>query len=309
VKTHSADDSLAQPILDTLADSWVQRAAVRKDLLDYDEAFDVTRPDFPEHLVPFHDHPLFLEAAPAMRHQLLAGMWAWYNDKTIAIEEQIVNPGCRTLLYEGLAGLSDLTVKRALCETVVDEDYHILMCLEACGVSRRRRNIEKLVFDEPLLIRLRRDRMDETDLEWERNIISVAYMTVAELTINAYLKLLASDGTIQPLHRTVTSIHLRDESSHARMFREILKSVYRRMAPLEQRSYVQELRRAYRSFTAAEWAPWATVLSFVGCLPDQIAALEVHSRNFPASILRRDLISVVGFAEEIGVRPAAILGE
>jgi len=179
VKTHSADESLRQPILDTLADSWMQRAAVRKEILEYDEAFDSARPDFPEHLVPFRDHPLYSGGTSAMRHQVLAGMWAWYNEKTIAIEEQIVNPGCRTLLYEGLAGLSDLTIKRALCETVVDEDYHILMCLETCGVSRKRRHIEKLVFDEPVLTRLRRDRLEETDLEWERNIISVAYMTIA----------------------------------------------------------------------------------------------------------------------------------
>lgn len=158
---------------------------------------------------------------------MLAGGWIMYNEKTIYIEDEVINPACRILLRGELPGVSDSHVKEVIAQTLVDEQFHILMCLEVCNSARERHTLQSLKLPKPRLIERVEQAIHDASTHEEVALVKMAYALVAEMTINIYLKALSDDTTIQPLNRINTDMHRRDEAAHSTIFRELGISIYR----------------------------------------------------------------------------------
>ncbi|NJM90866.1 MAG: diiron oxygenase [Myxococcales bacterium] len=90
--------------------------------------------------------------------------------------------------------------------------------------------------------------------------MQLAFSTVAEVTINAYLDLLADDRTIQPLNREITALHRKDESSHSKLFKEFTRALYPRLSTDEQAVYLRGLTAGLDAFVKLDLSAWAAIL-------------------------------------------------
>ncbi len=135
--------------LEKLALTWPARAGVRKSDLDPGVAYDDAKPDFLTELLPFHDHPIFLRAPEPYRQAVLSCGWLAYNEKTVAIESKIVSPACMHLIDGDVDGFPRHRYCEAVSQALIDESYHILLVLQANGVTRQRRRLTRAA--HPLL--------------------------------------------------------------------------------------------------------------------------------------------------------------
>src|SRR3546814_7395815 len=116
-------DSQSKIMLRRITEGWINRAKVRREPVDLE--FDPKRSDFLEALLPFHHHPAF-QALPREDHQrILSCGWLIYNEKTVAIETAIVTPSCNDALEGKIPGVGGDMFRHVICETLVDEAYHL----------------------------------------------------------------------------------------------------------------------------------------------------------------------------------------
>lgn len=282
-----------------LSRRWGKRVAVKKDELDLDGHFDPELPDFPEHLVPFSTIDAFAKADREARQRILAASWIAYNMKTTAIEDELILPACRLMLEERVPVRKDEAAVAALHQTIIDEHYHILMCHNAVGVTRRRRALESLRFDPgewPVVIGREKHRVGLSGLR--RDLADIAFALAAETTINAFLSGVSSDFDIQPMNRITVDMHRRDESGHAVIFRELVIDLYRELAPDERDFFRESLASGLSSFGATDVASWVTVAAEgeLRVTPEEIVAAD---RRAPAP--RRDTGPLRVLLDELGI--------
>ncbi len=77
--------SLCRDLLKKISHNWERRAQVkkRKEDLNGDLTFNEARQDFRANLLPFNEHPAFLQASPEVQSQILSCGWLAYNEKTV----------------------------------------------------------------------------------------------------------------------------------------------------------------------------------------------------------------------------------
>ena len=245
-------------LLDRLTARWGGRVAVKKDELDLDGHFDPEQPDFPRHLVPVPG----LEALdPAAEARILAAAWIAYNAKTAALENEIILPACRIMLSGAVPSRIDATAETALHQTIIDEHYHILMCQNAVGVTRRRRDLPSLGFDPGgwSVVRGLRECQAAVRADAERDLVAVAFALAAETTINAFLSTLSTAYDIQPMNRITVDLHRRDESGHAVVFRELIGPLYRELDQGGRELFKDALVKGLAAFRSPDHEPWVAV--------------------------------------------------
>ena len=265
--THTAAanaNALSIDVVQRLAHSWRNRVAVNHEKLDLAKYYDQSIPDYPLDLVSFRADTRFSSLDPSTRHRILAGAWILYNEKTIAVENSIVTPACSLLLRGAFPTLDRVEIKRVVAQTLVDEEFHILMCLEACMVARQAYGLEALVLPCPAVVEALERQVAEVSSIRHQEIIRLAFATVAELTINAYLSLLSSDQTIQPLNRETTDLHRKDEASHNKFFRTITEVVYTSFEGNERDIFIRALSDGLHAYVQPDPKAWVEVLRFVG---------------------------------------------
>lgn len=294
-------------LLAELAARWGRRAVVKKDELDLDGHYDPELPDFPGHLVP----PLELPGAQSLddeaRRRLLAAAWISYNAKTAAVENRIVLPACRLMLQPRIPVRHDEAVSAALQQTIIDEHYHILMCDNAVGVTRRRRGLQELAFDPGGWAVIRGLEEYLSGLTGPaRDLAQIGFALAAETTISGYLSALARAEDIQPMNRITTDLHRRDENGHAVIFRELACSLYLGLGQAERELFRNALATGLAAFYAADFDPWVLVAAAggfeieAGQLAELAAAKPVPARDTGAlQALLRDL----GISEASVMRP------
>lgn len=282
----STESTLERPdferdLLGRLAKRWGDRVAVKKDELDLDGHFDPAMPDFPAHLVPVLELPGAERLDRDARDRILAASWIAYNAKTAAIEDEIILPACRLMLTGRLPVRGDDVAVSALHQTIIDEHYHILMCHNAVGVTRRRRGLENIEFDPAgwSVVRGLEESRSGTS-GFERDLVEIAFSLAAETTISGFLSTLATAEDIQPMNRITTDLHRRDESGHAVVFRELCGSLYRGLEKGHQELFRDALVRGLTAFRAADFDPWVAVAAEGGFEigPDDLAE---WARNRP----------------------------
>jgi hypothetical protein len=290
-------------LLAGLAARWGRRVAVKQDELDLDGHFDADLPDFPEHLVPVLGVPGLPELEPEARSRIGSAAWIAYNAKTSAIEDEIILPACRLMLSEHIGVRKDEVAVAALHQTIIDEHYHILMCHNAVGVTRRRRDLTDLAFDPKgwaVVQGLDRERAGLAG--HERDLVEIAFALAAETTINAFLSTLSTASDIQPMNRITVDMHRKDESGHAVIFRELVGQFYRRLGADDQNLFKHALVQGMRAFRAADVEPWIRVglAADVAVTPEQLARVRPSGTGpgrdtGPLQVLLADL----GLTEEL----------
>lgn len=284
-------------LLAQLTRRWSKRVAVRKDELDLDGHFDATMPDFPEHLVPVLALPGAEKLDRDDRARVLSAAWISYNAKTAAIEDEIILPACRLMLRDRIPVRRDDVAVDALHQTIIDEHYHILMCHNAVGVTRRRRDMADLRFAPDVWSVVQGRETARAGLSgFDRDIVDIAFSLAAETTISGFLSALATAEDIQPMNRITTDMHRRDESGHAVVFRELCGSLYRSLDDAGRTMFRDALVDGLRAFRSADFEPWVAVAAQGGLeigtdqLREWAAARPVPQRDTgPLQVLLDDL--------------------
>jgi hypothetical protein len=302
--TGPASSSLERDLLVRLTDRWGKRVAVKQDELDLDGHFDPLLPDFPDHLVPPLRLPEAADAPEEARTAMRSASWIAYNAKTAAMESEVILPACRLMLEEDLPVRRDHTAVAALHQTIIDEHYHILMCHNAVGVTRRRRDLEDLDFHPSGWSVVQRLKAATAGCGGaERDLVSVAFALAAETTINAFLSTLSTAESIQPMNRMTVDLHRRDESGHAVVFRELVGALYRELDAEQRELFREALVDGLDAFRAPDFEPWVTVADCGGLTvsAEQLAsaaAPPLPRNTGPLQLLLADL----GLTDELGER-------
>ncbi|WP_394620643.1 diiron oxygenase [Lentzea sp. JNUCC 0626] len=284
-------------LLVQLTERWGKRVAVKKDELDLDGHFDPSLPDFPEHLVPVLALPGAEKLDRDARERILSAAWIAYNAKTAAIEDEIILPACRLMLQERIPVRRDDVAVDALHQTIIDEHYHILMCHNAVGVTRRRRDMADVRFSPGVWSVVQGREAARAGLSgFDRDVVDIAFSLAAETTISGFLSTLSTAQDIQPMNRITTDMHRRDESGHAVVFRELCGSLYRSLDGTQKQMFREALVDGLTAFRSADLEPWVTVAAQGGFeigtdqLREWAAARPVPKRDTgPLQLLLDDL--------------------
>lgn len=292
-------------LLAELADRWGRRAVVKKDELDLDGHYDPELPDFPGHLVP----PLELPGAQSLddeaRRRLLAAAWISYNAKTAAVENRIVLPACRLMLQPRIPVRHDEAASAALQQTIIDEHYHILMCDNAVGVTRRRRGMQELAFDPGGWAVVRGLEEYLSGLTGPaRDLAQIGFALAAETTISGYLSALARAEDIQPMNRITTDLHRRDENGHAVIFRELACSLYLGLGRAERELFRNALATGLAAFYAADFDPWVLVAEAGGFAIEAGQLAELAAAK-PAPV--RDTGTLQALLRDLGISEDSVM--
>ncbi|PMS35453.1 para-aminobenzoate N-oxygenase AurF [Trinickia symbiotica] len=262
--------------------------------------FDAEKPDYPVALVPFYTHEAIERLDAPLKQAILTWGWIGYNRRTVAAEDHVVNPALNYLASEILAG-DAWVFTESIRQTLVDEHYHTLMHLNAIQRTRRERKIE-LDMDLPMSVTYRElERLKRQLVEpWEKQLAGVVFATVAEISVNAFLDILADDETIQPLNRSVAQMHNRDEYAHSKTLGEISKVIFHRLTAKQKTFFVATLPVALRAFVAQDFSMWEAILRQLG-VPNATEIVLDARQPGAQSALTRDYSGLYRLADELGI--------
>lgn len=182
------------------------------------------------------------------------------------IEQRVVNPAFTLLAADAFDTGLDESMAVAVTQAMVDEQYHTLMHLNASAVTRRRRGWWMPDAALPVGLKARRHdvRMIVANQRWQREFGTLAFTTVTEISINAYLDLIGGGDTIRPINQVTANLHSRDEYCHSSMAAEITKAVYARRGQEQGRVFLDALADGLESFAAHDYTTWRRIVRLVG---------------------------------------------
>ncbi|MET8327072.1 diiron oxygenase [Streptomyces sp. NPDC005181] len=253
--------------LKRLVAAWPRRATVRTDMADFlgDELDGSGKTDYPVKLVPFADHPRFLDAPEESRELVSTLAWQAYNARVIAAEEYVANPTFEMLTHGVFPGVERYEAKEAVQQAHIDEVWHTYMHMTAMQRTREVRHlIAEPDYSHPItntrLFRLTAERSEK----WERDILFLVWTVVGELHINNFLELLAHDRTIQPMHSLVARLHARDEAAHGPIVAEVMKDIFVHLNKEQRELFIRTIPDAIVALGAQDYDIWADIIDFVG---------------------------------------------
>jgi alpha-N-dichloroacetyl-p-aminophenylserinol N-oxygenase len=255
-------DTAESAVISRLAGNWHRRATVKRDEPDIDALFDANRPDYPERIVPFRNHPTWQALPDELRSRLLSWAWIAYNRHTVLAEQRVANPAFALVMEGEFPGLGGQEMEIALAQAMVDEQYHTLMHINASALTRRKRRYEfsDSVLPESHTARTHQRLRAQCAERWQRSLTTLAFATVSEISINAYLDLLADDPDIQVVNSTTAKLHNRDEYCHASISHEMAKLVYDVLDAEKRRFFLDMLVAGLEGFVATDYATWMAIL-------------------------------------------------
>lgn len=250
--------------LGRIAATWERRASVKAPDVFEEARLDDTLPDYPSALVPFWDHPDFQAHDEPLKQKLLSQAWINYNTGTITAEERIANPAFQLMLSDRFPGTDFESMKKNMIQSLIDEHYHTYMHLSANQATSRRRGLVKLNLPHSISFRHYTAAVARMSEQWQRDLLTVVWATVSEISINAYLILLEKADGIQPLHNEIAKAHNRDEYAHAKVCVESAKSIYVHMNAEQRRLFCNYLPIALEAFVANDYSVWRGTLDQLG---------------------------------------------
>jgi hypothetical protein len=286
-----------------LAASWPRRATVRTDMehLANPETYHPELPDYPERLLPFAGHPAFLAASPEQRQQVLTLAWLVYNERVIAAEEYVANPTFAKIMHGVYPGADRHDLRQAVQQAHVDEVWHTYMHMMVMERTRQARHVtEEPPYPHTITFRRLLAAQDGLSERWERDLLSLLWTTVSEISVNAYLELLSRDTTVQPMHTLVPRLHARDESAHGSIMVEVIKELYVHMNAAQRGRFVASLPDALNAFVAEDYEVWPVILDFAG-IDKGREIIEDSKRAAGSDLLVRDFSGVRRLVRELEI--------
>jgi hypothetical protein len=193
--------------------------------------------------------------------------WAWvaFNKHISDTERYVVNPTFTLLTTDTYDTGLDESMVTAVTQAMVDEQYHILIHLNAITVTRRQRGWPMPESALPMGIKARRHRarVAAGTTGWERDLSRLAFCTVAEISINSYLDMIADDTEIQPINSVTADLHNRDEYCHSSIADQIAKAVYARLDDEKRRYFRESLAEGLEAFSATDFLTWERIVDIL----------------------------------------------
>ncbi|MHC8404048.1 diiron oxygenase [Pseudomonas sp. TMB3-21] len=284
-----------------LNQAWTKRATVcSPDKLAVSEAFDPALADYPECMVPFFHHPTFQALSDELKSSVLTWGWIGYNLRTVTAEEHVVNPALSVIANQYL-GKDDWHFREAMQQTLIDEHYHTLMHLRAIERTREQRSLDQDLDLPPSVTYLRLIALrEELPEQWQRDLAAITFAVVAEISVNAYLDLLADDHTIQPQNRRVAELHNRDEYAHSKILAEVAKVMYANMPDVQRSFFARTLSVALSAFVAQDYSMWEAILTQLGVKGAAQIIADTRESNKNATIMR-DYSGLHRLAEDLDI--------
>ncbi|QUQ63437.1 AurF N-oxygenase family protein [Kutzneria sp. CA-103260] len=295
-------DATESAIITRLAGNWRRRATVKRDEPDLDELFELARSDYPEGIIPFRDHPIWQGLPDHTRSRLLSWSWIAYNRHTVLAEQRVANPAFALVMEGEFPGLGGQDMEIALAQAMVDEQYHTLMHINASAVTRRKRQAElpDAWLPSSHTARVHQELRDGCDERWQRSLTTLAFATVSEISINAYLDLLAEDPDIQVINSTTAKLHNRDEYCHASISDELGKIVYEVLDPNRKRFFLDMLLAGLDAFVATDYTTWERILEIEN-VPDWQRMVKETREDTSRARLVRDYTGLHSLLSEMDV--------
>ncbi|MDJ0579680.1 diiron oxygenase [Crocosphaera sp.] len=256
--------SQCHKLLSRISDVWEKRSQVKKKEIDAALLLDDSRPDFRIDLLPFKDHPAFLESSQETKDKILSCGWLIYNWKTIAVELKVVNPVCEDIIYHRYPGVTESAIQEVATDVLVDESYHVQLVTKAGIITSRQRGLQSLKPPEFNLVLGMRKEQDLYEEDWKKMLVKLATSVVSEVFVSDYLKLLSSDKTIQPFNRAVVQAHHRDEDAHSCIFKSLVQCVYSELTQEQKAFFIEVLPKPLYWFADKELEVWKSVLEQIG---------------------------------------------
>ncbi len=296
------DDEVESAVISRLAGNWYRRATVKRDEPDLDSLFDESRPDYPEAIIPFSGHPIWQALPEEKRSRLLSWAWIAYNRHTVLAEQRVANPAFALVMEGEFPSLGGQEIEIALAQAMVDEQYHTLMHINANAITRKRR---KDPFPDAFLpashtAREHQRLRDASSERWQRSLTTLAFATVSEISINAYLDLLADDQEIQVINSTTAKLHNRDEYCHASISDELAKMVYDVLDVNKRRFFLERMVAGLEAFVATDYSTWERILE-VEQIPGRERMIAETKEDTSRSRLVRDYSGLHSLLTEMDV--------
>jgi hypothetical protein len=245
-------------MLRRITEGWINRAKVRREPVELE--FEPELPDFLETLLPFHQHPTFQSLSSEDRQKILSSGWLIYNEKTVAIETAIVSPSCQDALEGRIPGLGDGMLRQVICETLVDEAYHLLLVENANRLTRFHRGLGQIRVPSFNLVRFMEAEKARCSEGWQRILVQLATSVVSEIFVSDYLHQLSDCRDIQPMNRATVAAHRHDELAHSKIFTLLSEAFYPALSPAEQAFFAEVLPKPIAWFADMELDIWESVL-------------------------------------------------
>ncbi|MFJ2742925.1 diiron oxygenase [Streptomyces sp. NPDC087440] len=289
-------------MLERLAASWPRRAQVKKP--EREPFFEAGKEDFLESLLPFRHMPQYLSGPPELRSRILSAGWLMYNAKTVQIETEIVNPACLDILRGTMPGLPLEAVQTAVCETMVDEVYHVHLVEQASRLTRSRRGLEDLVIPQFNLVGHMKERQQRSADPGQRRMIQFATAVVSEIFISDYLHLLSESQEIQSFNRMTVAAHRHDEMVHSPLFMSLAQLFSHGLTEAQRAAFADVLAEPVVWFADRELDVWLSLLRQLG-FPRADEMIGECRNSGAADLTALDYSAIVSMAQEIGLLDSA----
>ncbi|MFI1015820.1 diiron oxygenase [Streptomyces sp. NPDC020965] len=263
----SHEPHIGPSTLKRLVAAWPRRSTVRTDMAAFmgAEINASGAVDYPLHLIPFAQHPRFLDASEESRQLVNTLAWQAYNARVIAAEEYVANPTFEMLTRGVFPGVEKYEAKEAVRQSHIDEVWHTYMHMTAMQRTKEARNLSvEPDYSHPVTNRRLFELIAERSEKWERDILFLVWTVVGELHINNFLELLAHDRTIHPMHALVARLHARDEAAHGPIVAEIMKDIFVHLNKEQRELFIRTLPDAITALGAQDYGIWSHILQFVG---------------------------------------------
>lgn len=283
-ETPGSEPHVGPSTLKRIVAAWPRRATVRTDMTAVmtPEPDDPNVTDYPVHLIPFAEHPRFLDAPDESRQLVNTLAWQAYNARVIAAEEYVANPTFEMLTHGVFPGVDRYEAKEAVQQSHIDEVWHTYMHMTAMQRTKEARNLTTQPdYSHPVTNRRLFELVAERSEKWERDMLFLVWTVVGELHINNFLELLARDRTIQPMHSLVARLHARDEAAHGPIVAEVMKDIFVHLDKGQREIFVRTLPDAIRALGAQDYEIWSDILRFVG-VPGAVEIIN-DTRRLPGT--------------------------
>ena len=244
-------------ILKRLTNKWHKRAGI------YNQPFplyqqpnnascqvDATdRPPYPESLVPFIGHPDYQKASDSQKRYVLDLCWIAYNERVVASEEYIACPAFAMILQGVFPGAESYEMKKALQQCLIDEYFHSLMHTTAIEQAYQQTANHQTIKIPNSIIYSHLKNLQSHKEEWQKQILTLLWTIISEISVNAYLELLSEDQTIKHENRKLVWIHNRDEYAHSKITVEIMKHIYYKMDDKSKQFLVDNIPNSIIAFS------------------------------------------------------------
>lgn len=298
-------------LLQKMVNNWHQRAQVTQvkqkvaKLNQPEWGFDRSKNDFRMDLLPFQNHPLFQQAPLEVKQQILSCGWLAYNEKTVEIESKIITPACNYIIAGEVPGVDDGISQQIASDTLVDEAYHVQLVINACQVTRKQRNLQKLRLPSfALTTNMYREQSYYSE-PWQKILIQLATAIVSEIFISDYLNLLANDQEIQPMNRITVATHRLDEMAHGSIFKFLTKCIYSELNQKQKEFFIKILPKPVSWFANSELEVWQSILEQIG-FSNRERLINDCTANNEVNLMSIDYREFISLAEEIGVLDSAL---